>query len=117
MFSQVHVDGQDMENGPEEKGLSQMKGRLQNGRNQWAAQTGNRTEDPLVHRLTLNPLSHTSQGWNRNLKEEPQAKKGVVVQIKEPVPRPTILGAGRDNLKPVCTASVPSTSGHISSCS
>ena len=28
------------------------------------ALTGNRTSDPLVHRPTLNPLSHTSQGWN-----------------------------------------------------
>ena len=26
------------------------------------ALTGNRTRDPLVHRLALNPLSHTSQG-------------------------------------------------------
>ena len=26
------------------------------------ALTGNRTCDPLVHRLVLNPLSHTSQG-------------------------------------------------------
>ena len=25
--------------------------------------TGNRTSDPLVRRLLLNPLSHTSQGW------------------------------------------------------
>ena len=24
--------------------------------------TGNQTSDPLVHRLALNPLSHTSQG-------------------------------------------------------
>ena len=24
---------------------------------------GNQTGDPLVHRLVLNPLSHTSQGW------------------------------------------------------
>ena len=28
------------------------------------ALTGNRTSDSLVCRLTLNPLSHTSQGWN-----------------------------------------------------
>ena len=27
-----------------------------------SARTGNRTSDPLVHRLALNPLSHTSQG-------------------------------------------------------
>ena len=26
--------------------------------------TGNQTSDPLVHRLALNPLSHTSQGRN-----------------------------------------------------
>ena len=26
------------------------------------ALTGNQTRDPLVHRLTLSPLSHTSQG-------------------------------------------------------
>ena len=25
--------------------------------------TGNRTSDPLVHRLVFNPLSNTSQGW------------------------------------------------------
>ena len=25
--------------------------------------TGNRTSNYLVHRLALNPLSHTSQGW------------------------------------------------------
>ena len=30
--------------------------------NQALALTGNRTSDPLVHRLVLNPLSHTSQG-------------------------------------------------------
>ena len=29
---------------------------------QACALTGNRTGDPLVHRLALNPLSHTSQG-------------------------------------------------------
>ena len=29
---------------------------------QACALTGNRTGDPLVHRLVLNPLSHTSQG-------------------------------------------------------
>ena len=29
---------------------------------QSCALTGNRTSDPLVHRLALNPLSHTSQG-------------------------------------------------------
>ena len=29
---------------------------------QACALTGNRTSDPLVHRLVLNPLSHTSQG-------------------------------------------------------
>ena len=29
---------------------------------QACAPTGNRTGDPLVHRLALNPLSHTSQG-------------------------------------------------------
>ena len=28
------------------------------------ALTGNRTSDPLVHRLALNPLSHTIQGYN-----------------------------------------------------
>ena len=28
---------------------------------QASALTGNRTGDPLVHRLALNPLSHTSQ--------------------------------------------------------
>ena len=27
------------------------------------ALTGNRTSDPLVRRLALNPLNHTSQGW------------------------------------------------------
>ena len=30
---------------------------------QACALTGNRTEDLLVHRPALNPLSHTSQGW------------------------------------------------------
>ena len=29
---------------------------------QACALTGNPTSDPLVHRLALNPLSHTSQG-------------------------------------------------------
>ena len=29
---------------------------------QTCALTGNRTDDPLVHRLALNPLSHTSRG-------------------------------------------------------
>ena len=28
------------------------------------ALTGNQTGDPLVHRLALSPLSHTSQGTN-----------------------------------------------------
>ena len=31
---------------------------------QACALTGNQTSDPLVHRLALNPLSHTSQGKN-----------------------------------------------------
>ena len=33
---------------------------------QACALTGNQTGDPLIHRLALNPLSHTSQGsfWN-----------------------------------------------------
>ena len=31
---------------------------------QACALTGNRTGDPFVHRLALNPLSHTSQGYN-----------------------------------------------------
>ena len=31
---------------------------------QTCALTGNRTSNPLVLRLALNPLSHTSQGWN-----------------------------------------------------
>ena len=31
---------------------------------QACAPTGNRTSDPLVCRLALNPLSHTSQGLN-----------------------------------------------------
>ena len=31
---------------------------------QACALTGNRTSNPLVRRLTLNPLSHTSQGWS-----------------------------------------------------
>ena len=31
-------------------------------RNQASALTGNRTSNPLVHRLVLNLLSHTSQG-------------------------------------------------------
>ena len=30
---------------------------------QACAPTGNRTSDPLVRRLALNPLNHTSQGW------------------------------------------------------
>ena len=30
---------------------------------QACALTGSWTDDPLVHRLALNPLSHTSQGW------------------------------------------------------
>ena len=29
--------------------------------------TGNRTGDPLVHRLALSPLSHTSQGTSHIL--------------------------------------------------
>ena len=29
------------------------------------ALTGNRTDDPLVGRLALNPLSHTSQGFSK----------------------------------------------------
>ena len=29
---------------------------------QACALTGNQTSDPLVHRLALNPVSHTSQG-------------------------------------------------------
>ena len=31
---------------------------------QACALTGNQTGDPLVHRLALNPLNHTSQGCN-----------------------------------------------------
>ena len=31
--------------------------------NQACVLSGNRTSDPLVHRLVLNPLSHTSQGY------------------------------------------------------
>ena len=34
---------------------------------QACAPTGNQTGDPLVHRLTLNPLRHTSQGTITNL--------------------------------------------------
>ena len=34
---------------------------------QACALIGNRTGDPLVHRPTLNPLSHTSQGQNQTL--------------------------------------------------
>ena len=34
---------------------------------QACALTGNRTRDPLVHRLALNPLSHTSQGLSKFL--------------------------------------------------
>ena len=30
---------------------------------QACALTGNQTSDPLVHKLVLNPLSNTSQGW------------------------------------------------------
>ena len=30
---------------------------------QACALTGNQTSEPLVHRLALNPLSHTSQGY------------------------------------------------------
>ena len=36
---------------------------------QACALTGNRTRDPLVHRLALNPLSHTSQGLSKFLKK------------------------------------------------
>ena len=36
---------------------------------QACALTGNRTEDPLIHRAALNPLSHTSQDWNFKLKQ------------------------------------------------
>ena len=32
---------------------------------QACALTRNRTIDPVVHKLVLNPLSHTSQGWNK----------------------------------------------------
>ena len=31
------------------------------------ALTENQTRDPLIHRLALNPLSHTSQGWKNVL--------------------------------------------------
>ena len=34
---------------------------------QACALTGNPTSDPLVHRLALNPLSHTRQGSSSNL--------------------------------------------------
>ena len=34
---------------------------------QASALTGNRTGDPLVRRLVLSPLSHTSQGNKRSL--------------------------------------------------
>ena len=35
---------------------------------QACALTGNPTDDPLVHRLVLNPLSHTSQGGMKKFK-------------------------------------------------
>ena len=38
---------------------------------QACALTGNRTGDPLVHWLALNPLSHTSQGYICILKLSP----------------------------------------------
>ena len=34
---------------------------------QACALTGNPTRDPLLLRLALNPLSHTSQGWSFDL--------------------------------------------------
>ena len=36
---------------------------------QACALTGNQTGNPLVHRLALSPLSHTSQGWDAFLKK------------------------------------------------
>ena len=32
--------------------------------------TGNRTDNPLVHRPALNPLSHTSQGWFTDIRAD-----------------------------------------------
>ena len=37
---------------------------------QACALTGNQTCDPLVRKLALNPLSHTSQGLDRLLKQK-----------------------------------------------
>ena len=39
---------------------------------QACALTGNQTSDPLVHRLSLNPLSHTSQGCSTTDKNKNQ---------------------------------------------
>ena len=43
---------------------------------QACALTGNRTSDPLVCRPALNPLSHTSQGYNYYLKNLFSSKQG-----------------------------------------
>ena len=41
--------------------------------------TGNQTRDPLVHRLTLNPLSHIGQGlWAFDLKESRGQKRPIM---------------------------------------
>ena len=39
---------------------------------QACALTGNRTDDPLLHRPALNPLSYTSQGSNGNFRTKNQ---------------------------------------------
>ena len=52
---------------------------------QACAPTGNQTGDPMVHRLALNPLSHTSQGEERILKasreKETVTYKGVPIRL------------------------------------
>ena len=46
---------------------------------QACALTGNQTSDPLVHRLVLNPLRHTSQGYFKFLKEIKSSRTGQYV--------------------------------------
>ena len=65
---------------------------------QACALNGNQTGDPLVHRLVLNPLSHTSQGYLFIFREGGGKKRGRETDLRK-----------RDGLPLVCTLTWDST--------
>ena len=66
--------------------------------------TGNRTHNPLVRRLVLNPLSHTSQGSTGIFGGYLMANLGPSLTLSIPAPTPTALFEG--NLRYLVISSV-----------